>query len=245
MLPINEIICEDCLEVMKDWPDNCVDLVLTDPFYVPKKNFEWKTFDDFYWDFNKKWLLECQRILKNNFHLFISFSSIDMFKFEGILRETGFDIKSRIVWNYRNSTKATAKDTIFAKTYDFIFHCSSGKILNFPQQWDDKRFDVKTIAIPQTNFKKEKKVHPFQKPMELVKMLVEFGSCKSEIVFDPFCGSGTTCKAAQELGRRYIGIDISEKYCEIARQRLEAVDTGVPVREQRQGQQPLFPIEKV
>jgi len=42
------------------------------------------------------------------------------------------------------------------------------------------------------------------------------------------------------LGRRYIGIDISEKYCEIARQRLEAVDTGVPVKEQRAGQMALF-----
>jgi DNA modification methylase len=42
------------------------------------------------------------------------------------------------------------------------------------------------------------------------------------------------------LGRRYIGIDISEEYCKIARQRLEAVDTGVPVKEQRKGQIPLF-----
>jgi len=42
------------------------------------------------------------------------------------------------------------------------------------------------------------------------------------------------------LGRRYIGIDISEKYCEIACQRLEAIDTGVPVKEQRAGQMALF-----
>ena len=53
-------------------------------------------------------------------------------------------------------------------------------------------------------------------------------------------GSGTTCVAAKMLSRRYIGIDISEEYCQIARQRLEAVDTGVPVKEQRQGQMPLF-----
>ena len=63
---------------------------------------------------------------------------------------------------------------------------------------------------------------------------------ENKIILD-LCGSGTTCVAAKMLGRRYIGIDISEKYCEIARQRLEAVDTGVPVKEQRKGQGALFP----
>jgi len=63
----------------------------------------------------------------------------------------------------------------------------------------------------------------------------------ANIILDPFCGSGTTCVAAKKLGRRYIGIDISPEYCEIARSRLEAVDTGVPAKEARKGQGALFP----
>jgi len=62
----------------------------------------------------------------------------------------------------------------------------------------------------------------------------------SDLVLDPFCGSGTTCVAAKKLGRRYLGIDISEEYCQVARDRLEAVDTGVPVKEKKNGQIPLF-----
>ena len=59
-------------------------------------------------------------------------------------------------------------------------------------------------------------------------------------VLDPFCGSGTTCVAAKMLGRDYIGIDISSDYVAIARERLRAVETGVPARERRAGQMGLF-----
>ena len=65
---INKIICGDCLEIMKFIPDKSIDLVLTDPFYVPKIQFDWKNFNDFYWDFNKKWLIEIKRIVKDDFH---------------------------------------------------------------------------------------------------------------------------------------------------------------------------------
>jgi site-specific DNA-methyltransferase (adenine-specific) len=63
--------------------------------------------------------------------------------------------------------------------------------------------------------------HPAIFPLEVIKELVLLLSPKDGIVIDPFCGSGTTCLAAKELDRRYIGIDLSEKYCEISRERLK------------------------
>ncbi len=215
-----EIIQGDCLEVMKDIPDNSIDLVLTDPYYIPKSNFNWKNFDEFYWDFNKKWLLEIKRVLKDDFHFIFTFSSEDMAKFDLLLQEVGFDIKSRMVWNYRNSAKSTAKDTKWAKTYEFIFHCSSGKKLNFPDKWDDKRFDVQTFAIPQSNFK-DKKIHQFQKPIALWEMLVQFASNEGEVILDPFIGGGTTAIACINLNRKYIGIELEESNCKIAKKRIK------------------------
>jgi len=83
--------------------------------------------------------------------------------------------------------------------------------------------------------------HPAIFPEYLAIDHIKSWSNPDDVVLDIFSGSGTTCVAAKMLGRRYIAIDISEEYCNIARQRLEAVDTGVPVREQRKGQGALFP----
>jgi len=225
-MKLNKIYQGDCLEVMKKLPDKSVDLVLTDPFYVPKTQFKWKNFDDFYWDFNKKWLLEVKRLLKDDFHFIFSFSSEDMARFDFLLQEVGFNIKSRMVWNYRNSAKSTAGNTKWAKTYEFIFHCSSGKKLNFPDKWDDKRFDVQTIAIPQSNFK-EGKFHQFQKPLRLWEMLVEFASSEGEVVLDPFIGGGTTAIACKKLNRNFIGIELEEAYIKIANKRLAQEVLGI------------------
>lgn len=219
MLELNKIYCIDCLDGLKKIDDKSIDLVITDPFYVPKAQFDWETFDKWYWDWNKQWLKEIKRVVKEDFHFILSFSSDDMARFDLLLQEIGFKITSRIVWNYRNSAKATAKDTKWAKTYEFIFHCSSGKKLNFPDKWDDRRFDVKTFAIPQSNFK-EGKFHQYQKPLNLWRELIEFASNKEELVLDPFIGSGTTAIVCKELGRNFIGFDIRKEYVNIANKRL-------------------------
>jgi len=84
-----------------------------------------------------------------------------------------------------------------------------------------------------------------EKPLALMAYLCEKLSNPGDLILDPFCGSGTTCVAAKMLGRRYIGIDISEDYCRIARERLAAIDTAVPVKEARAGQMGLFSVPSV
>jgi len=66
--------------------------------------------------------------------------------------------------------------------------------------------------------------HPAQKPVHLMLELIDKYSQPSDLILDPFCGSGTTLVAAKQLGRKAIGIEIEEKYCEIAKRRLLEAD---------------------
>ena len=64
-------------------------------------------------------------------------------------------------------------------------------------------------------------LHETQKPLKLMEILISLTTTENSIVLDPFAGSGTTCVVAKNLGRRYIGVEINEKYAEIARSRLK------------------------
>lgn len=64
-------------------------------------------------------------------------------------------------------------------------------------------------------------LHPTQKPLELMKLLIELATTENQIVLDPFCGSGTTLMAAKELKRKYIGFEKDEQYFQIAKKRLK------------------------
>jgi site-specific DNA-methyltransferase (adenine-specific) len=81
---------------------------------------------------------------------------------------------------------------------------------------------VKKYVVIQQGFVSKEKVrwHPTQKPVELFGQILAAYSGEDFIILDPFLGSGTTAVAAKQLGRKFIGIELSEKYCEIARQRL-------------------------
>ena len=217
---VNTIVCGDCLDVMKDCPDGCVDLVLTDPPYGV--GVEYDNFDDtqeavieLAYPFVKEALRLASRVV---------FTS-------GVIN----------AWHYPQPSWALAWTNLAgANSGPWGFSCWQPILCYGPdpylQNGLGRRHDI-IIA----NERAERLGHPCPKPINFWCRLLERVSVQeTDLILDPFCGSGTTCVAAKKLGRRFIGIDISEEYCEIARQRLESVDTGVPVKEARQGQGALF-----
>ena len=240
-LPINEIVCGDCLEVMKDWPDNCVDLVLTDPPYgigIAKWDKEVPVL----------WLGEAERILLDSGALYCFGDSLTISKIQWHGEKViEMQWKCRCVWVYedgpRNYRTWTSKheDCLVFHACNHIQTTPTEPSIHKDPRWGDDRHigDVWKCNRVLNNYK-ERDLHITQKPIDLMIMVIEASSKKGDLILDPFCGSGTTCVAAKMLGRNYIGIDISEEYCEIAQQRIKAVETGVPVKEQRKGQLGLF-----
>lgn len=72
-----------------------------------------------------------------------------------------------------------------------------------------------------TSSKNDHGLHPTQKPIQLMKALIELTTKEEQVVLDPFCGSGSTLVAAKQLNRKYIGIESNPEYCKIAEERIE------------------------
>lgn len=92
------------------------------------------------------------------------------------------------------------------------------------KQMPDKCVDLVVTDPPygmdfQSNDRTGNNLHPTEKPVDLILKII--GANVGDIVLDPFLGSGTTAVAAKQLGRKYIGIELSEKYCQIAEERLK------------------------
>jgi len=80
------------------------------------------------------------------------------------------------------------------------------------------------LSIPNKKTKVNgKNTHDTEKPVELMEILIDNSTRENEIVLDPFIGVGAVAIASEKLNRRWIGIEIEEKYCEIAKKRIEEI----------------------
>jgi site-specific DNA-methyltransferase (adenine-specific) len=186
------------------------DLILTDPPYGVT---------DYSWDVlnTKNWLEAIKPHLNKEYNLFWFCSPRYATDIEFIFRELEFPIQSRIVWHRRNMALGSAARNKFVDTWEMIFHAGNRE-LNFPSEWSSAWFDVQEFAVPQTNFT-DTKLHPTQKPADLIRRLVEFGSYPGDKILDPFAGSGTTGSVCPN-DRQCTLIEKEEEYVGIAENRL-------------------------
>ena len=238
---INKIVCGDCLELLQEIPDGAVDLIVTDPPYNLKKNYGTASNDnlpsDQYWKLVESWTKEWYRLLGDGY-CYVSHSDKGIYNLKPQMETSGFKYIQTLVWWGKNGYSMQLHRRSWSYRHELILFCQKGEpgVLSAgdPGDWYTSVIEA---PRPQSNFK-EGRFHPTQKPLLLYWRLIK--RTPGGIILDPFCGSGTTCVAAKKLGRRYIGIDISPEYCQIARSRLEAVDTGVPAKESQRGQMPMF-----
>lgn len=208
----------DCLELMKEIPDGSVDLVLTDPPYGMnfqshrRKNVYAKISNDSNLDWLDKFIEECERIMKDNtaIYMFCSWHNVDKFK---AAFDKRFRLKNIIVWCKNNHGSGDLK-AAYAPRYEFVLYGHKGRRTFEEKRYDDVLFFDKT----------GNKIHPTEKPTDLLELFIRNSSKSAETVLDPFMGGGSTGVACVNTGRHFIGIELDKNYFEIAQKRIEEAE---------------------
>lgn len=210
---VNQILCGDCQEVMRQIPDNGIDLVVTDPPYVV--NYESREGQKIANDNNSRWLLpafeQIYRVLKaDSFCIsFYGWNKINRFSYAW--KQAGFRPVGHLVW-VKDYTSQTG---FVGYSHESAYLLAKGDplkpriILGDVLEW---HYTGNTL-------------HPTQKPVMAILPLIMAFSKQRQIVLDPFAGSGTTLVAAKKLNRKYIGIEIDPKYCKLIEERLKITQT--------------------
>jgi DNA modification methylase len=249
-LPVNKIICGDCIEILKSLPENSVDLIFADPPYnlqlrndlyrpnmtkVDAVNDGWDKFEGFaeYDSFTREWLSASQSVLKETGTLWVIGTYHNIYRVGSIMQDLGFWILNDIVWtksnpmpNFRGVRFTNAHETLIwaqkKQGAKYTFNHKSMKALNDDLQM---RSDWNlNLATGKERIKLNgSKVHSTQKPEALLYRVMLASSNVGDVVLDPFFGTGTTGAVAKKLGRNWIGIERNKQYIKVAQKRIEIV----------------------
>ena len=234
-MELNKFICGDAVTEMKKLPDGFFDLIVTSPPYNLKNSTgngmndgrggKWQnaalvngyaTYDDNmpydeYIQWQRDCLSEMMRLIPENGAIFYNHK----WRVQGGLIQDrheileGFPVRQIIIWKRKGGINFNAG--YFLPTYEVIYLIAKPKFKLAPKA--NALGDVWEIRQETNN------EHPAPFPVALAERII--GSTTAEKVLDPFMGSGTTAIAAAKLNRSFLGIDISERYCEYAENRYK------------------------
>ena len=244
----NKIINGDSLKELKKIPSESFDLIFADPPYnlqlknplsrpdrskVNPVDDEWDKFDSFknYDEFTITWLKECKRILKKDGAIWVIGSYHNIFRVGTAIQDLGFWILNDVIWNknnpmpnFRGTRFTNAHETLIwaskNKKSKYTFNYQSLKCLNDDLQMRSN-WNLPICNGSERLKKNGKKIHSTQKPESLLHRILLASSNKSDMILDPFLGSGTTAAVAKKLGRNYYGIEKEKNYFDAAKERLK------------------------
>jgi site-specific DNA-methyltransferase (adenine-specific) len=225
----------DCTKLLERLPDNSIDLLLTDPPYGTNYLSDHREVHPLVPMVNDKpeetlplldtLLSILTRKLKINSHLYI-FTSWRTYPFLLPLIESRFTLKNLLVWEKNNWT-AGDLDADYGKVYELILFANYEhvhELVVFAQKGRrhlNGRRDTNVLHFKRVP--ENVRFHPTEKPIPLLEYLIEKSSQPGEVVCDPFAGVASTCIAAKNTGRKYIGIEISEHWHKLGLERLASV----------------------
>lgn len=225
----------DALEILKQLEPKSVDLIFADPpynlsgeNYLTCKSGKIAKCDKGSWDkieniheFNRKWIKECIRLLKDDGTIWISGTLHNHPSIGVILKQLNLWIINDIIWFKPNAPPLIQKNR-FVPSTELIWVASKSKRYYFNYEMAVKLSNGKQMRnLWEIPAERHKTPHPTEKPEKLLERIILIGSKEGGIILDPFMGSGTTGVVAKRLNRDFIGIEIDEKYYDIAKKRIE------------------------
>ena len=160
----------------------------------------------------EEWLPEVYRVMKGNSHCYIWTNDKNLADLQRAAEKVGFRLHNILIWKKSNITP----NRWYMKNCEFILFLYKGKAKPIKNKGCSHFFEYK-------NKNGKDKLHPTEKPVDLIKELILNSSDENDLVLDCFMGSGSTGVACIETNRRFYGIEIDEKYYKIAEERLKKV----------------------
>ncbi|MGU3400448.1 DNA methyltransferase [Brucellaceae bacterium D45D] len=209
--PRNVIFNADCIDAMRSFERASVDFILTDPPYIV--NYRGRDGRKVTNDDNARWLKpafnQMHRVLKDGGFAvsFYSWTKVDLFM--DAWKSAGFRVVGHLVFRkrYASSTK------FLSYHHEQAFLLAKGNVALPEKPISD------VIDFPYAG----NKLHPTQKPVEALTPLIEAFTKPGGLVLDPFCGSGSTLAAAQQLGREWVGIELDAGHYRTASERVSSL----------------------
>lgn len=231
----NYFKCGDAVHLLQELPSDSVDLIIADPPYNLGKDYgnnrDEKAWNE-YEEFTRRWLTEAVRLMKPTGSIYV-FMGIRFISHLFRMLEDDFklNLNGWITWHY---TQGMGRKRGFSPRHEDIL---------FFTKTDNYTFNLDEVRIPQKYFRKrnnmsganpgdvwqfshvhycseEREAHPTQKPEALMERMIRASSNNGDLVLDPFVGSGTTCRVANILNRKWIGTDLNPTYIEMCERRV-------------------------
>lgn len=244
--PINNIYNMDCIEGMKQLPNNSVDLVITDPpfaieFKAKRSNYNrtqshvlegyQEIPKEKYYEFTLQWMKEVYQILKESGSMYVFSGWNNLKDILNALDKIGFVTVNHIIWKYQFGVVTQKK--FVTSHYHCLYVCKNEQKRKFFPYARFNKGDKKDTGgslhyedkedvwyIKREYWNGDQKT-PTKLPAELIKKILFYSSEEGDIVLDPFLGSGQVAVVSKILKRQYLGFEIVKEYYEFAKERLD------------------------
>ncbi len=267
LLSANAVHNEDCISGMSKLPDNCIDLIITDPpfaidFKAKRSNYNRKdsrVLDGYneiaasdYAEFTRSWMSESHRLLKDSGSAFVFSGWNNLKDILVAIDEVGFATVNHIIWKYQFGV--STKRRFVSSHYHCLFLCKDDKKRKF---YLDSRFskdaqaegggslryrDMEDVWVINREYWTGDVKTPTKLPYELIQKILAYASIEGDIVMDPFLGSGQVAVVANLMDRKYIGYEIVPEYFSFIQVRLKEKQYRYRAKDEMTGPEGPLPI---